>query len=174
MTWPEKTAIWSIILSTIALGWHIVSAVIDRPYVQVKCYEGVIVNATDKENPKNSTVLFLELEGLKDLETSGNVNVSILKEVIFVYTANRSHRPVTIVTWGIRYKEGGHFTCSPPAKAPFPHRLEEGEPYTLWVPKKSFIEGVKELGKTPTYAFIKTADNRVFKGRFPKIEELDK
>lgn len=168
MRWPEITAIYGAILATIVFSWNIYLVIRDRPHIQVKCYEGVLATATNEKYPQALSGLLLDLQGLNELTAQEGTKISITEELIIVTASNRSRRPVTITMWGVGYKEGGYLSASPPVKAPLPHRLKEGESYTLWVSKKSFIEELKKDGKTPGYVFIKTADGRLFKKKgFP-------
>lgn len=167
MKWFEWIAIYGAGLSTAVFIWNITLVIIDRPRIKVKCYEGARIKVVNEKYPKG----YIELvhDGLEHNVISATHGKILSSErLIFIYASNHSRRPVTIVLWGVGYKEGGYVYASPPPEKPLPCRLEEGEGYTLWVSKEEFIKEIKKHGKTPSYVFVKTADGRVFKKKgFP-------
>ena len=167
MKWSEWTALYGAILATIIFIWNITLVIIDRPRIIVKCYEGARIKAANEKYPKGYIEMYADSPE-DDVISASHGKILSSEKLIFVNASNRSRRPVTIVLWGVGYKEGGYVSASPPPEKPLPCRLEEGEGYTLWISKEEFIKEIKKHGKTPSYVFIKTADGRVFKKKgFP-------
>lgn len=95
-------------------------------------------------------------------------------EFVTITAVNVGHRPITVVEAGLRM--GAKMTISQmdnkTFKYPLPKKLEDGENVIIYfdydVVHQAFEELRKEHGRYG-YAFVRDAENRVYKGKLPQI-----
>lgn len=100
---------------------------------------------------------------------------------VFLEASNPHSKPVTISTFGLRYKryKWGTLYVNPQMGFQFPYQLDGGKSLSQWTPLEELLKTLKKSGRTPIdlkWVWFKASSGKLYQGKIKKwiIEDLEK
>lgn len=128
--------------------------------IYIKCYKGAFVSdasASLSLDDAHSSRLLVDYSSFK------KSNGQLLEELVCLKITNNFLEPITVMMWGLGYKEGGYLVAPVDEEDSLPVVLDADDSCTLWVSKDKIFECIRKDRKTPNFIFVTIQDGTVFK-----------